>query len=152
VKTLKQMVKKMQADSLPEIELANFLDAFYRGPSQETVREEPPLLPEVYPHGAVINAYLAATAEYLCRRFGLPIPDWVFKPCRYLERPYFALEAASFRATLLLESPLEFRSRNLFVTANALSRASELSTLATAAIYARAVALDSTQQLVKKPS
>jgi hypothetical protein len=83
----------------------------------------------------MLDAFLAAVAEHLCRRFALPIPAWVFEPDRYLARPFFALAAPSFRATLLLESPLEFRSRNLFVTANALSRASEHATAATVAAH-----------------
>jgi hypothetical protein len=119
----------VQADSPLEIELGDFLDSFYRQPSAGAVSEEPSLLPESHSHGAVINSFLAATAEHLCRRFDLPIPAWVYDRCRYLERPFFAMEAPSFRATLLLESPAEFRSRNLFVTSNALSRASELNSL-----------------------
>jgi hypothetical protein len=74
------------------------------------------------------DAFLAATAEHLAREFALRIPPWPFKPSRYLERPYFALQGAAFRATLLLESPLAFRSRNLFVTANALCRVGPPST------------------------
>jgi hypothetical protein len=128
VRTLKQLAEQVRDGSPLEIELGDFLDAFYRRPTTEAVCDEPALLSEAYPHGLIINAFLAATAEHLCRRFSLPIPNWVFKRCRYLEQPYFALKAPSFRATLLLESPVEFRSRNLFVTANALSRASELST------------------------
>ena len=125
------MAEQVQAGSPPEIELGDFLDAFYRRPTTEAVCEEPPLLPESDPQGAVMNSFLAATAEHLCHRFGLPVPDWVYEQRRYLERPYFAMKEPSFRATLLLESPVEFRSRNLFVTANALSRASEKHSMAT---------------------
>ena len=86
----------------------------------------------------MIDALAAAVAESLCRRFALPIPAWVCESRRYLEHPFFALKAPAFRATLLLESPMEFRSRNLFVTANALSRASERSALASAPADTRA--------------
>jgi len=108
-----------------EIELGDFLDAFYRQPTADAVSEAPPPLAGAHPRGAWLDAFLAAVAEHLCRRFERPIPGWVFESGRSLERPYFALEAPSFRATLLLESPAAFRSRNLFITANALSRASE---------------------------
>jgi len=124
--TLKQLAERVQTGRPLEIELGDFLDAFYRQPTTRAVHEAPPLLAGVHPRGAIIDAFVAAVAEHLCRRFDLPIPGWVFAPGRCLERPFFALEAPSFRATLLLESPAEFRSRNLFVTANALSRASEL--------------------------
>jgi hypothetical protein len=127
--TLKQMAERVLAGRALEIELGDFLDAFYRRPTDEAVREEPPLLPEGRRHGTVTNSFLAATAEHLCRRYDLPIPSWAFDRRRYLDWPFFAMEAPSFRATLLLESPMEFRSRNLFVTANALSRASETASL-----------------------
>lgn len=126
VTTLKQVAEQVRAGRPFEIELGDFLDAFYRQPTVEAVRESPAVLAGLHPRGDIVDAFLAAAAEHLCLRFELPIPGWVFEPCRYLERPFFALDAASFRATLLLESPAEFRSRNLFVTANALSRASEL--------------------------
>lgn len=127
--TLKQVAEHVKTGKPLAIELGDFLDEFYQRPTQTAIRAEPPLLSDSKPNGSVINSFLAATTEHLCRRYDLPIPNWVFKPCRYLDRPYFAIRAPSFRATLLLESPFAFRSRNLFVTANALSRASERSTL-----------------------
>jgi hypothetical protein len=126
VTTLEQLAEAVGTGRPLEIELGDFLDAFYRQPTGKSVSEPPPLLAGAHPRGAMVDALLAAVAEHLSRRFDLPIPGWVFEPSRYLERPFFALEAPSFRATLLLESPAEFRSRNLFVTANVLSRASEL--------------------------
>lgn len=69
------------------------------------------------------DAYLAATAEELARRFSLPSPEWTAGEDRKLHRPYFATSLASLRAVLLLESPPAFRARNLFVSENALSRA-----------------------------
>lgn len=103
--------------------LGDFLDAFYRAPAAEALASEPELLKGAVPRGEVWDAFLAATAEHLARRFHFEIPSWTDSPLRQLRRPYFPIEAPQFRATLLLESPVEFRSRNLFVTANALSRA-----------------------------
>jgi hypothetical protein len=40
-----------------------------------------------------------------------------------LRTPWFAWPGPSLRATLLAESPAPFRERNLFVSANALTRA-----------------------------
>jgi len=128
MRTLLELTKKVRAGRPLEVELGDFLDAFYRAPAVCRVDEEPAALVGAHPQGAMLDAFLAAVAEHLCRRFGLPIPSWVFNPERYLERPFFALAASAFRATLLLESPMDFRSRNLFVTANALSRASEFAT------------------------
>ena len=103
--------------------LGDFLDAFYRLPERAALELEPPSLAVHQEKGSMRDAFLAATAQFLAARQGWPAPSWIFESARYLHRPFFPVMAASFRATLLLESPPEFRSRNLFVTANALSRA-----------------------------
>lgn len=69
------------------------------------------------------DAYLAATAEELARRYDLPSPAWTTSADRALHKPWFATPLAAVRAVLLLESPPAFRARNLFVSENALSRA-----------------------------
>lgn len=104
--------------------LRNFLDVFYATPNADALKTEPPRLSESNPRfGQVEDAYLAATAEWLAWKFNLQPPLWVFGPGRSLRRPWFASSLASLRAILLLESPAAFRSRNLFVSENALSRA-----------------------------
>ncbi len=103
--------------------LRHFLDAFYRRPDPGALRDEPASLANFSLEGNLQDAYLASVAESLAARQGWPAPFWVFGAGRYLRRPYFSTQAASFRATLLLESPPEFRTRNIFVTANTLSRA-----------------------------
>lgn len=104
--------------------LANFLDAFYAAPSAAALSEPPALLAPSDPvTGAIRDAYLAATAEELARRLNVPSPEWVQGEDRRLHRPWFASPLSSLRAVLLLESPAAFRSRNLFVSDNALSRA-----------------------------
>ena len=130
MKTLSALAENVRAGQPLEIELGDFLDAWYRQPGTAAFREPPPLVAGARSDGPIVDALLAAVAEHLARRFNLTIPAWVYEPCRYLQKPFFALRGPSFRATLLLESPLEFRSRNLFVTANALSRASEHAGLA----------------------
>lgn len=103
--------------------LANFLDEFYGAPSSDALAGTPALLaPRFGATGRVQDAYLAATAEELARRFELPWPDWTVGEDRELRRPWFATPLAAVRAVLLLESPPAFRSRNLFVSENALSR------------------------------
>src|SRR5262245_17238697 len=104
--------------------LANFLDAFYGAPAADALGIVPELLaPRFGEIGKVRDAYLAAVAEELSRRFGLPQPAWTWAEERRLKRPWFATPMAAVRAVLLLESPAGFRSRNLFVSENALSRA-----------------------------
>src|SRR3954463_12494521 len=102
---------------------ANFLDEFYAHPNAEALSQEPKLLsPTAGEIGQVEDAYLAAAAEELCRRYQFPLPKWTEAESRKLRRPWFASTLRSLRAVLLLESPAGFRSRNLFVIENALTR------------------------------
>ncbi|MFN0067979.1 MAG: hypothetical protein ACKVYV_10120 [Limisphaerales bacterium] len=104
--------------------LANFLDEFQAGPTAAALAGPPALLaPSFGELGLIQDAYLAATAEELARRGAFPVPGWAGDESRRLHRPWFASPLAALRAVLLLESPAGFRSRNLFVSANALSRA-----------------------------
>jgi hypothetical protein len=112
-----------QGDSFDRC-LANFLDEFYAAPSAAALANTPALLaPQFGDTGRVQDAYLAATAEELARRFDLSLPAWTPGDERALHEPWFATPLAAMRAVLLLESPPAFRARNLFVSENALSRA-----------------------------
>ena len=103
--------------------LANVLDEFYTAPAEAALSETPILLaPRLGELGQVQDAYLAATAEELARAFHLPVPEWTTGDERKLRKPWFASPLAALRAVLLLESPAGFRSRNLFVSENALTR------------------------------
>ncbi len=85
------------------------------------VRDAPVWLDEE--NHADCNAYLAAVAETLCREVSLPPPAWTETSRCYLHRPWFAGGMETLKAILLVESPVAFRRRNLFVSANALARA-----------------------------
>ena len=122
--TLEEVARLTAAGDSFDRCLANFLDGFYAAPSAAALQETPALLaPHFGELGGVQDAYLAATAEELARRFGFPLPAWTVGEHRQLHRPWFATPLAAVRAVLLLESPPAFRARNLFVSENALSRA-----------------------------
>lgn len=115
--------RAMEGDSFDRC-LANFLDGFYAAPDSAALAAAPPYLaPQFGDAGRVRDAYLAATAEELARRFSFPQPGWTAGENRLLHQPWFASPLAALRAVLLLESPPAFRARNLFVSENALSRA-----------------------------
>jgi hypothetical protein len=122
--TLREVARlAAQGDSFDRC-LANFLDGFHAGPAALALEEEPPALAsQAGELGRLQDAYLAATAEELARRYNLPCPGWTMAEGRHLHRPWFASSLRGLRAVLLLESPPGFRSRNLFVSENALSRA-----------------------------
>ena len=104
--------------------LREFLDSFYgQGMDGMTsaIARAPARIDTIH------YAYLAAVAEHLALRFGLAVPSWVDEPHRFLAKPFFAGGLEDLKAILLVESPLAFRRRQIFVSANALSRPRELS-------------------------
>ncbi len=101
--------------------LREFLDSFYlNAPAREASLARPPL-----PLGPLHDAYLAATAEHLASMHGLPPPGWAGEYGFALREPFFAGGLELLKALLTLESPAAFRRRLLFVSKNALSRASQ---------------------------
>ncbi len=103
--------------------LRDFLDRFREQPDPALIAEEPVLLSSILKDHGVADAYLAATAAWLANRHGLSIPLWAASASRALGVPWFAARTHKLRMLLIQESPVEFRIRNLFVSANALSRA-----------------------------
>jgi hypothetical protein len=103
--------------------LRDFLDRFRDTPSSELIKEEPEPLEPQLKDGGRADAFLASTAAYLAHKHQLPVPRWASGNSRALERPWFAAKSHNLRMILLQESPAAFRIRNLFVSANALSRA-----------------------------
>ncbi|HQW27852.1 MAG: hypothetical protein KA152_07700 [Verrucomicrobiales bacterium] len=104
------------------MELADFLDAFRESPNREALQEEPPLLNDRVVEGRRLDAFLAATGESLAMKHDLPVSHWMFDPRRSLDVPSFACRTRAGRLFLLKDSPAAFKSRNLFVTGNALER------------------------------
>ena len=68
-----------------------------------------------------IDALLASTAESLCDELGLDVPRWLARvpACR---TPWFVSGIERLKAITLVESPLRFRMRKVFVLENFLSR------------------------------
>lgn len=98
-----------------------FLDEWQTmAPKQKIVAlsEEPRRL------GGVKDAYLAALAEHLALSDRLPVPGWTEQSDRFLSEPFFAGGLESLKAILLVESPLAFRRRLIFISADGLSRPS----------------------------
>ena len=122
--TLAEVAKLAAAGDSFDRCLANFLDDFLAAPTAAALTPAPVLLAPVHGEpGRVQDAYLAATAEELARAHQFPLPAWTADDSRKLHRPWFASPLAALRTVLLLESPVAFRSRNLFVSENALTRA-----------------------------
>ncbi len=102
--------------------LRDFLHEFARRRDFAMLKEEPASLVERFNDNGVRDAYLAATAAYLAREIKREVPRWAFGEGRQARHPMFAAPCGdTLRMMLLHESPPEFRERNLFVSANALT-------------------------------
>ncbi len=68
-----------------------------------------------------VDALLASTAEALCDELGFEQPAWLadVPACR---EPYFVGELENLKAISIVESPVRFRIRKIFVLENFLSR------------------------------
>ncbi|MEM7385479.1 MAG: hypothetical protein AAF514_11090 [Verrucomicrobiota bacterium] len=121
-KSLAEVARRILEGSEWRYELADFLDEFYANPSSEAVADEPDSLAATGKEGQRRDAFIAATAEHLGRKYQFPLQPWVYQPSRYLDHPSFALSTREGKLFLLKDSPAAFKSRNLFVSGNALER------------------------------
>jgi hypothetical protein len=123
--TLAEAIQRIVDGAPQEKALPEFLDTFYLAPTAEnrlaTIAERP-----VQTGDRQLDAFVGAAAEYLARQYQLPaIPDWVFEPCRFLDRAWHVsqLDDPGMREYLTFASPAEFRSRNIFTEERPLRRA-----------------------------
>lgn len=94
----------------------NFVDAFRKN-RQASYVAFPPILETSPP----LKALLASTVETLCEAMDISLPDWC-EGIPPLEEPWFVSEMESLKAMALMESPIHFRKRNIFVLENFLER------------------------------
>lgn len=80
------------------------------------VKVRPPRLAPRFAQGRVADAFLAAQVEFLCRRAGVRPPRWTQDDAYVLDEPWFSVPGKRLRAHLLLDTPVEFRNRNVFTT------------------------------------
>ena len=97
------------------IPLMDFVDDFRYHKNIEAIAEPFVLSDEK------IDAILASTAESLCDEMNLPVPVWLeeISACR---EPYFVSGLENLKAAAIVQSPLRFRIRKIFVLENFLSR------------------------------
>jgi hypothetical protein len=99
-----------------------FLDAFYAAESDKKVEmvKEPA---ERLDLDQNTMAYIASSVHKLAREADLQIPAWVFDSKYFLRDPYFVGNPPDLlKIVYLAESPAEFKMRNVFSSANCLSR------------------------------
>lgn len=106
-----------ESDRSWKLWLFEFVDAFRRCPSEDLVASPP--VPETSDR---VRSLLASTVETLCQECRTPTPWWCggMGP---LAKPWFVAGVENLKATALVESPAQFRKRNIFVLGNFLARA-----------------------------
>ncbi|MEX0777652.1 MAG: hypothetical protein WD042_18250 [Phycisphaeraceae bacterium] len=97
------------------VALMDFVDDFRRHGDPATIAEP------FAPGEPRFDALLASVIEQLCKELRRPIPSWV-EAVPASPRAWFVSGFESLKAIALVESPLSFRMRNIFVHANFLSR------------------------------
>jgi transcriptional regulator with XRE-family HTH domain len=121
---------RMIPDSIPEISMRMMLDGFeswkthlfdFADAFRATSRTEL-LGPPASGLNARLQALCASTVEALCAEKGLTPPSWS-AGVSSLDRPWFVAGIENLKAMALVESPVWFRARNIFVLGNFLSRA-----------------------------
>lgn len=127
--SLAELTAQIMAGMNYQTACGNFLDAFYHArpeDRQSFIDVEPPdhICACVPP---VNVAYLAAVAESLANRYGLEKPAWVEKDRYFCPTAEFSGWGESeisgrLKALYMEESPAEFARRNIFVSANVLTR------------------------------
>ncbi len=117
---------RLQSGVGPWVAIGDFLDDWYvRAPSNQTrllmVRDEISA-----PHSDEETrwaSFFAAMVHRLTLEYRLTVPDWVRRPQYVLADPWFLMPGEPMRALQLIESPPEFKMRNVFPGDRVLSRA-----------------------------
>jgi hypothetical protein len=98
-------------------EIIGFVDDFRRNPSLDKLIERNHYTNET------ANAFYAGVVEKLADEQNMTVPEWVFQEKYYLPEPVFlgGLKG-EYRIYIMLETPLAFKIRNIFVGENILYR------------------------------
>lgn len=120
-RSLEEVAIRAKVNNRETAYLREFMDEFYSQDDPnilfKMIEKEPVLTDE-----PKINAYYAAVAEHLAYKYKLKIPSWVNNKERFLHRAHFPCGLESLKALYLMESPVAFRRRMIFVEAEPLYR------------------------------
>lgn len=122
---IKDLYKKVSEDEKGfRVYVADFLDKFY---ASGDLDKKKLFEDEVDLEAKLVSDYqrvfLAAMTEKLCRDYGIDIPDWVYLDEFRLKEPFFSLNAkGDYQAYLIMDTPVEFKVRNIFIPGVSLTR------------------------------
>ena len=96
--------------------IIRFVDDFRRDPTKEKMQEVDMGHPDA-------NAFFAGVVEKLSQEQSIEPPVWIFKKKYYLQEPFFMGELKGIsRILTILETPLAFKTRNIYIGANTFDR------------------------------
>lgn len=114
--TIKQTKEKMNTDARWwKVHFYDFVDDFRYHKNLEAVSEKFAF------DNNKFDALLASTVESLCKELNLESPKWT-KDVPACDEPFFVAGFENLKATAIVESPLCFRIRKIFVTNSFLQR------------------------------
>ena len=93
----------------------NFVDDFRR------LKDPRAIAQPFRPGDRNMDALVAASVESLCDELGLEVPSWV-EQIPACQEPWFVSGLERLKAITIVQSPLRFRIRKIFVLENFLSR------------------------------
>lgn len=100
-----------------KLELFNFVDEFRNKKDFRLIEQAP-----VSTCDLKYQALFASVAESLCDEIKIPVPRWteIIMP---LGKPWFLAGVENLKPMAIVESPIHFKKRNIFVLENFLTRA-----------------------------
>ena len=124
-KTIQTMVWAYQqicAGEDPWTALGNFTNAWYDYAKhiRAALVSEPLGKPEpATEHTRHWGAFCAASVEFLCDRYEVPCPEWVYEPCYTLSTPWYGDNIINLADAVVLQhrikaTPTPFARRNVF--------------------------------------
>lgn len=121
--TLFEVAKAVAEGGTSSLALRNFLTFLRPEQVQDAIEEAPLPLAGLHPTGEIMDAYLAAVAEFLALKYGAAVPSWTEEPSRFLAQFHFPSHNHRLNDLLLRETPVPFRRRKIVVSANVLDLA-----------------------------
>ncbi len=120
IQTMTWAYDEICAGEDPWTALGNFTNAWYGYAKhmRANLVSEPLTRPEQETeHTRHWGAFCAASVDFLCDRYQVPCPDWVYDPYYILETPWWytiRVDNPSIRELLLKTTPAPFAHRNIF--------------------------------------
>jgi hypothetical protein len=120
IRTMRRAYQQICTGEEPWIALGNFRNAWYgyakdiRADLVKEPLEEPEQQTE---HTRRWGAFCAASVEFLCERYDVPCPEWVYQSCYTLSIPWWHTKhiySLSMREHLIKTTPGPFAQRNIF--------------------------------------